>query len=121
LSDTQFKKLDAGLKRAAKSNPWTTCLQILFLPRDDVLTMNAKACLYQFGKLDRSSSDGNPIVWMNILNSGIVLHGARPGTFVPKFTPESLYEALVREVGYLREKTAAAVNYTKLSFGCSRS
>jgi len=86
LSETQFKKLDAWLKRSVKSNPWTTQMQMLFLRRDEVLTMNAKACLYQFGKLNRGSSDGNPIPWINILKSGVVLYGDDPVTFVPKIT-----------------------------------
>jgi len=104
LSEAQFKKLYAWLKRAAKSNPWTELLQMLFLLKEEVLTMNSKACLYQFGKFNRGSSDGNPIFWINILKSGVVLYGARPETFVPEITSDTLYEALVREVGYLREE-----------------
>lgn len=104
LSDAQFKRLDAWLTRSAKSNPWAMRLQILFLIETEVLKMNAKACLYQFGKLKRSGSDGNPIIWMNVLQSGAVLSGPRPETFVPEITPEILFQALEREVGYLREE-----------------
>jgi hypothetical protein len=104
LSDAQFRRLGAWLARASESNPWTTRLQMIFLIRDEVLTMDSKACLYQFGKLDRGGSDGNPIIWMNVLESGVVLHGPRPETFVPDITREILFEALVREVGYLREE-----------------
>jgi hypothetical protein len=74
------------------------------LIKKQVLTMNAKACLYQFGVLKRSSSDGNPIIWINVLQSGVALFGPRPESFVPKITPEMLFEALRREVGYLREE-----------------
>jgi hypothetical protein len=66
--------------------------------------MNSKACLYQFGLLKRSGSDGNPIIWMNVLESGVVLFGPRPESFVPAITPEILLQALEREVGYLREE-----------------
>jgi hypothetical protein len=104
LSDAQFRRLDTWLAQKAKSNPWTTRLQISFLIRDQVLTMNSKACLYQFGQLRRSGSDGNPIIWMNVLKSGIVLYGPNPETFVPPITPEILFPALEREVGYLREE-----------------
>jgi hypothetical protein len=31
--------------------------------------MNARACLYQFGVLNQTRSDGNPIIWMNILKT----------------------------------------------------
>jgi hypothetical protein len=102
LSDAQFKKLDAWLACAAESNPWTTRLQMQFLIKDEILTMNSRACLYQFGLLKRSGSDGNPIIWMNVLKSGVTLFGPRPESFVPAITPEILFQALEREVGYLR-------------------
>ncbi|HZT60560.1 MAG TPA: aminoglycoside adenylyltransferase domain-containing protein [Pyrinomonadaceae bacterium] len=104
LSDAQFRRLGAWLARASESNAWTTRLQMLFLIRDEVLTTDSKACLYQFGQLKRGGSDGNPIIWMNVLESGVVLYGPRPETFVPEITPEILHKALAREVGYLREE-----------------
>ena len=104
LSRAQFGKLGSWLARAAQSNPWTTRLQMLFLIRNEVLTMNSKGCLYQFGKLKRSGSDGNPIIWMNVLKSGVVLFGPRPESFVPAITSEILFQALERELNYLREE-----------------
>jgi hypothetical protein len=104
LSDAQFRKLDAWLSRLAESNPWATRLQVSFLIKTKVLTMNSKACLYQFGVLKRGGSDGNPIIWMNVLKSGVALYGERPESFVPVITPEILFDALRREVGYLREE-----------------
>lgn len=104
LSATAFAGLDQWLTASAKSNPWTTQLQMLFLAKNKILTMNAKACLYQFGQLTRSSSDGNPIPWLNILKSGVVLVGVPPNTFVPKITHQMLRQALERELGYLREE-----------------
>ncbi|HMF56705.1 MAG TPA: aminoglycoside adenylyltransferase domain-containing protein [Pyrinomonadaceae bacterium] len=104
MSKAQFKKLGTWLAHAAESNPWATRLQILFLIKTEVLTMNSKACLYQFGLLKRSGSDGNPIIWMNVLKSGVVLHGPSPESFVPLITPEILFQALEREVNYLREE-----------------
>src|SRR5437867_6648249 len=104
LSDAQFKKLGVWLAEVAESNAWTARMQILFLIKNKVLTMNSKACLYQFGLLKRSGSDGNPIIWMNILKSGIVLFGPRPESFVPVITTEILFQALEREVSYLREE-----------------
>jgi hypothetical protein len=103
LSEAQFRRLGAWLTQAAKSNPWVTRLQMLFLIKNEVLTLDAKACLYQFGLLKRCSSDGNPIVWLNVLKSGVVLVGPPAETFVPAITPEMLFAALKREVGYLRE------------------
>jgi hypothetical protein len=104
LSAAQFRRLGVWLRRAAESNPWAARLQMTFLLRDEVLTMDSKACHYQFGVLKRGGSDGNPIIWLNVLESGVVLYGPRPETFVPEVTDEALFEALVREVGYLREE-----------------
>jgi hypothetical protein len=104
LSDAQFRKLGAWLARTAESNPWTTRLQMSLLIKNEILTMNSKGCLYQFGLLKRSGSDGNPIIWMDFLKSGVVLFGPRPESFLPAITPEIFFQALEREVGYLREE-----------------
>jgi hypothetical protein len=104
LSDVQFRKLGAWLAQAAESNHWIARLQMSFLIKTEVLKMNSRACLYQFGQLKRCGSDGNPIIWMNVLESGVVLFGPGPETFVPEITPQILFEALAREVGYLREE-----------------
>lgn len=104
LSDMQFRRLGAWLARATESNLWATRLQVTFLIKNEIFTMNSKACLLQFGRLERSGSDGNPIIWMNVLKSGLVLYGPRPESFVPAITHEILYQALEREVGYLREE-----------------
>ncbi len=104
LSDTELEKIRGWLSRAAKSNPWTVRLQASFLIKDQVLTSNSRACLYQFGKLTRYRSDGNPIVWINVLKSGKTLYGPDPQSFVPAITPRILFRALEREIGYLREE-----------------
>lgn len=104
LSDAQFARVAAWLKGAARENPWAGRLQVTFLIRDEVLKMDSKACHYQFGQFKRGGSDGNPIIWVNVLRSGVVLHGPPPRSFVPAITPAVLFEALGREVGYLREE-----------------
>ncbi len=104
LSDAEFRKIRGWLSRAAQSNRWTLRLQASFLIKDKVLTNNSRACLYQFGKLTRYRSDGNPIVWMNVLKSGKTLYGPNPRSFVAPITPRILFRALEREIGYLREE-----------------
>jgi len=104
LSDSQFKRIDALLARHLKTNPWAARLQMSFLIKDEVLTMDSRACLFQLGVFQRCGSDGNPIIWMNVLQSGIVLCGPPPQSFVPTITREILFQALAREVGYLREE-----------------
>lgn len=104
LSASQFNQIEKWLARAGESNPWFARLQMQFLVRDKVLTMDAPACLFQFGVLKRDRSDGNPIVWLNILESGVTLFGAPPGTFVPPISHAIILDALKREAGYIREE-----------------
>jgi aminoglycoside adenylyltransferase-like protein len=104
LSDVQFRRAGESLARLAESNPWARSLQIMFLIKNEIFTMDSKGCLFQFGRLQRSGSDGNPIIWMNVLESGLVLYGPQPQSFVPVITPRILFLALEREVGYLREE-----------------
>jgi hypothetical protein len=104
LSDEEFANVDDWLDRVAAVNPWTEKLQMSFLLRDELLVMDSKACHYQFGRLSRGGSDGNPIFWINILDSGLTLYGPRPSEFVPEITRAILHEALLRETNYLREE-----------------
>ena len=110
LSDAQFRKLDAWLAQTAKSNPWTARLQMLFLVKNELLIPNTRGCLYQFGVLTRSGSDGNPIIWLDFLTSGRVLFGPRPESFLPEITPQMIFTALERELSYLREEIGEKPN-----------
>lgn len=104
LTDAQFKKLGAWLAQAAKSNPWFARLQMSILIRDQLLIPNSKYCLFQFGELKRDTSDGNPIIWINVLDSGVTLYGSPPESFVPMITGQMFFDALKRELNYLREE-----------------
>lgn len=104
LNEEEFAAVGEWLGDSAVKNSWTSKLQMSFLIRDEVLVMDSKACLYQFGRLVRCGSDGNPIFWINILKSGVTLYGPPAGEFVPEITRAVLHEALVRETGYLRDE-----------------
>jgi hypothetical protein len=104
LSDAQFRRLGAWLEQNEKSNPWTLRLQMSFLLKDHVLTMNSKACHYQFGVLERGSSDGNPIIWLDYQRTGRILFGSPPETFLPAITPKIFSAALDRELAYVKEE-----------------
>jgi hypothetical protein len=104
LTDLEFTQLDSWLARAATENAWVARLQLSLLIRDEILMNTTKGnCLFQLGRLTRVGSDGNPIIWMNVLETGIVLYGPPASSFVPRITAETLFAALLREVGYLRE------------------
>lgn len=104
LRDAQFKRLREWLAEASKSNPWVARLQMSVLIRDEILVKSSRYCLYQFGKLKRGRSDGNPIIWLNVLESGVTMFGPNPKSFVPQISGEIFFDALRREVGYIRQE-----------------
>ena len=104
LDATSFDALSAWLRQTAEDELSLPRIQMSLLVRDRVLQDDPAACLYQFGVLSHSGSDGNPIVWLDFFARGMVLHGPDPRGFVPEITPAILHAALVREVGYLREE-----------------
>jgi hypothetical protein len=104
LTDAEFRQLGDRLNEAAAVDPWFERLQMSLLVKGTVLAKDPRACLYQFGVLKRSGSDGNPIIWLDFFQRGHTLCGAEPETFLPTITPEMFHRALVREVGYLREE-----------------
>ena len=104
LTTREFRAVSRWLRRSAGANPWGRRLQLSFLIRNRILTPGAPSCLYQFGRLVRSRSDGNPIIWLNVLESGIVLAGPPPRSFVPPISDTMLNAALKRELDYLRRE-----------------
>lgn len=110
LTDAQFRKLAAWLAHAADSDAWIRRLQMQVLLRSRLLRADTRGALYQFGALKRSGSDGNPIIWRNVLATGVTLIGPEPETFLPPITDRMLFDALVREVGYLRTEIADPVS-----------
>jgi predicted nucleotidyltransferase len=102
LSDAQLRRLRAWLAQAAVADPWIPRVQMQILLRGRLLRPDACCALYQFGVLKRSGSDGNPLIWMSVLATGVTLAGPPPETFLPPITGKMLFDALVREVGYLR-------------------
>jgi len=102
LSRAVESRLRAGLRRLSARHPWMRRLQLSILVQRELLRFNGAGWLYQFRRLSRSGSDGNPIIWTNILESGQVVFGAEPHSFVPPITPALMRAALEREAGYLR-------------------
>ncbi len=102
LSRAVVSRLRQNLGRLSGRHSWMRRLQLTILIQGELLQFNGDGWLYQFGRLSRTGSDGNPIIWANILESGAVVFGADPHTFVPPITPALMRAALEREIGYLR-------------------
>jgi len=102
LSPVVVSRLRANLGRLSDRHSWMRRLQLTILIQRELLRFNGDGWLYQFGRLSRTGSDGNPIIWANIFESGQVVFGADPHTFVPPITAALMHAALEREIGYLR-------------------
>jgi streptomycin 3"-adenylyltransferase len=102
LRSNVVARLRRELRR--QDGPWLRRLQLTILVSGELLRVNGRGWLYQFGRLRRSGSDGNPIIWVNILHSGRVIVGPAPKTVVPPITVRVLRAALLRELGYLRDE-----------------
>jgi aminoglycoside adenylyltransferase-like protein len=79
-------------------------LQLTILVRGLLFRFNGPGWLFQFGRLTTSGSDGNPIIWVNILQCGQIIRGSAPHAFVPPISQARLRAALVRELRYLRDE-----------------
>jgi hypothetical protein len=102
LSPTQARRLRARLARAAHLDSWVLPVQMQVLRQNRLLRPDHRGHLYQFGVLRQSGSDGNPLIWMNVLATGVTLVGPPPQTLLPPITDELFFAALVRELEYLR-------------------
>jgi len=110
LSAVVTSRLQMSLRRLLRSHPLARRLQLTILIQRELLRFNGDGWLYQFGHLSRTGSDGNPIIWVNILESGLVVLGPPPRTFVPRITPTMLRAALQREIEYLGAELVSARN-----------
>lgn len=104
LDSRTLKRLRDWFESALGDDPCHDRIQMSFLVKRRVLEDDPSACLFQFGHLSRTGSDGNPIIWIDHFQRGEVLYGANPREFVPEITPARFRAALIRELGYLREE-----------------
>src|SRR6266568_4167933 len=70
LSRAVVSRLRKNLGRLSGRHSWMRRLQLTILIQPELLRLNGDGWLYQFGRLSRTGSDGNPIIWVNILESG---------------------------------------------------
>ena len=107
VNDEEFSAFERWFKKSLERNSWAGKLDMRFVIEDEFLDKNSKCCGFHFGKLVRHGSDGNPIIWVNIGQSGITLWGKPAAEIAPPVTKECLNEALLLELKYLKEDLAA--------------
>jgi predicted nucleotidyltransferase len=105
LDEREFSELDGWFKNAGKHNRWVERIDMRFVIDTEFLDKSSKCCgFYPYtGKLVRHGSDGNPLIWMNIGQSGIVLCGKDAKLIAPAISDQCLNDALLLELHYLRE------------------
>lgn len=109
ISEREFSALEKWFEKSLGENQWTSKLDLRFVIDGEFLDKTSRCVGYHFGKLWRHGSDANPIIWVNIGQSGITLWGKPAGEIAPEITPEVLNDALLLEFEYLKEDLAANV------------
>ena len=109
LEDREFSELEEWFKNKGENNRWVKRIDVRFVIDQEFLDKRSRCCgfYHHTGKLVRHGSDGNPIIWMNIGESGITLWGQDAKMIAPQVSHQCLVEALQLELNYLKEDLAA--------------
>jgi hypothetical protein len=105
LDDREFSKLDEWFNTKKAENRWVDRIDMRFIIDHEFLDKAPRCCgFYHYaGKLIRHGSDGNPIIWMNIVQCGITLWGKDAKLIAPQVSDQCLNDALPLELNYLKE------------------
>jgi hypothetical protein len=111
LDDPEFSKLDEWFKHKKGENHWVDRIDMRFIIDHEFLDKASRCCgFYHYnGRLARHGSDGNPIIWMNIAQSGITLWGKDAKLIGPHVSDQCLNDALLLELNYLKEDLTSNV------------
>jgi hypothetical protein len=109
LDEREFSELDAWFNNKKEQNRWAHRIDMRFVIDHEFLEKTSRCCgfYHYMGKLTRHGSDGNPIMWMNIAQSGITLWGKEAKLIAPQVSGQCLNDALLLELNYLKEDLAA--------------
>ena len=119
LDDREFFELDEWFKNKEAQNRWVKRIDMRFVIDHEFLDKASRCCGFHhyMGKLARYGSDGNPIIWMNIAQSGITLWGKEARSIAPHVSDQCLNDALLLELNYLKQDlTANAGNRSDKAF-----
>ena len=109
LDDREFSELDGWFKTKAEQNHWVKRIDMRFVIDREFLDKASRCCgfYHHTGRLARHGSDGNPIIWVNIAQSGITLWGEDAKFIAPQVSDQCLNDALLLELNYLKEDLTA--------------
>ncbi|MGA2647731.1 MAG: aminoglycoside adenylyltransferase domain-containing protein [Candidatus Sulfotelmatobacter sp.] len=85
LDDREFSELDEWFKKKGEQSRWVKRIDMRFVIDHEFLDKASRCCGFHHyaGKLARHGSDGNPIIWMNIAQSGVTLWGENAKLIAP--------------------------------------
>ncbi len=111
LDHREFSEVDEWFRNKRGQNRWVERIDMRFVVENEFLDKASRCCgfYHHTGKLVRHGSDGNPIIWLNIAQSGITLWGKDAKLIVPQVSAECLNDALLLELNYLKEGLASKV------------
>jgi len=103
--DYEFSELNGWFENQKKQNPWVGRIDMRFVIDHEFLDKSSQCCgFYPYtGKLVRHGSDGNPIIWINVAQSGITLWGKDAKLIAPHVSAQCLNDALMLELKYLEQ------------------
>jgi hypothetical protein len=109
LDDREFSELDEWFTNTGEHNRWVERVEMRFVIDHEFLDKTSRCCgFYHYTeKLVRHGSDGNPIIWMNIGQSGITLWGKDARLIAPRVSDRCINDALLLELNYLKEGLAS--------------
>lgn len=109
LDGREFSELSEWFKSKREQNRWVARLDMRFVIDQEQLYKKSRCCgFYPYtGKLVRHGSDGNPIIWMNVAQSGITLWGKDAKLVAPQVSDQCLNDALMLELEYLKQDLAS--------------
>ncbi len=106
LSRAEFATMARWFRSASRSNAWVRRLDIRFIINHEFFDKRSRCCGFHAGKLVRHGSDGNPIIWLNIGQCGVTLHGPNARSISPSVSWRRLKLALRLELDYLEQDLA---------------
>lgn len=105
LDEREFFALEQWFKEQGEHNHWVKRIDMRFVIDREFLDKSSRCCgFYHYtGKLVRHGSDGNPITWINVAQSGVTLWGKDARLIAPHVSGQCLNDALLLELNYLKE------------------
>jgi len=105
LDAREFSELDAWFTNKKQQNRWVARIDLRFVIDHEFLDKSSRCCgfCHHTGKLTRHGSDGNPIIWINVAQSGITLSGKDAKFVAPHVSDQCLNDALLLELTYLKD------------------